>query len=120
MDTALNAGVIIDEAVILLVLHKAVDGKHWKLYRGGIWYPYFAVGAHRCHLRALYFVSTQSTQHAIENGFSHTDASEVKAFLVKYPYKHKGKVHWLCQQHWVSMTPSYFTDDTNYWRVRHY
>jgi hypothetical protein len=117
---AQKAGVVTIEAYDELV-SKFAPKKEWLKYKHFLGeYPKCYKGLWKCHLRALYFVMPKAAKLAHSKKIKHHQASEIQECLQQFESPFGGKVFCLCGMHWVSMCPSFYTDDTYCWGVTNF
>jgi hypothetical protein len=83
-------------------------------------YPKCYKGLQKCHLRALYSVLPNAAQLALSKKIKHHQASEIQECIQLFEGPFGGKVFHLHGMHWVSICPSFYTDDAYCWRVTNF
>jgi hypothetical protein len=80
-------------------------------------HPACYTGFRKCHFRALYSVSPKDAKLAYSKKVKHHKESKIQECLQQLKGHMKGKVFWLRGMHWVSLSPSFYTDDAYCWPV---
>jgi hypothetical protein len=112
-----TAGTLSIEAVSNLQMQSAIKQMSMSYCKTLGEYPLVYIGLRKCHLRALYSVSPQAAKLALFKGIRYNQVSEIQDCLQQFKGPKKGKVFQLRQTHWVSICPSFYTDDSRCWRV---
>ena len=112
-----KAGTLSIEAVFNLQMQSAIEQMSMSYCITLGEYPLVYIGLGKCHLRALYSVSPQAAKLALSKGIRYSQVSEIQECLQQFKGPMKGKVFQLRQTHWVSLCPSFYTDDSRCWRV---
>jgi hypothetical protein len=111
-----NVGVVTKEAGNALSQRSAI-GKMMKYGSTLGKYPACYTGFRNCHFRALYSVSPKAAKLAYSKKVKHHEESKIQECLQQLKGHTKGKVFWLRGTHWVSLSPSFYTDDAYCWPV---
>jgi hypothetical protein len=83
-------------------------------------YPKHYKGFWKSCLRALYFVLPKAVQLAHSKKIKHHQASEIQECLHLFEGPFGRKVFCLHETHWVSICPSFYTDDAYCWHVTNF
>jgi hypothetical protein len=111
-----NVGVVTKEAGNALSQWSAI-GKMMKYGSTLGKYPACYTGFRKCHFRVLYSVSPKAAESAYSKKVKHHEESKIQECLQQLKGHTKGKVYWLHGMHWVSLSPSFYTDNAYCWPV---
>jgi hypothetical protein len=112
-----QAGTLSIEAVFKLQMQLAIKQMSMSYCKTLGEYPLVYIGLRKCHLRALYSALPQAAKLALSKGIQFNQVSEIQECLQQFKGGKKEKVFQLRQSHWVSICPSFNTDDSKCWRV---
>jgi hypothetical protein len=117
---AQKAGVVTIEAVDELVSKFALK-KEWLKHKHLLGeYPNCYKGLRKCHLRAPYSVLPKALKLAHSKKIKHHQESDIQECLQLFEGLFGVKVFHLCGTHWVSMCPTFYTDNTYCWCVTNF
>jgi hypothetical protein len=111
-----NVGVVTKEAGNALSQRSAI-GKMMKYGSKLGKYPARYTGFRKCRFRALYSVSPKAVKLAYSKKVKHHEESKIQECLQQLKGHMKGNFFWLRRMHWVSLSPSFYTDNSYCWPV---
>ncbi len=117
---AKKAGVVTIEAYDELVSKFTIKKEWLKNKKSLEEYTKYYKRLQKCHLRALYSVLPKAAKLAHSKKMKHHQASEIQECIQLFEGPFGRKVFCLHETHWVSICPSFYTDDAYCWCVTNF